>query len=70
MEGSWCGSSSAREGSANLPTHDLHNLSFLDHDRGCRRDLDPFGLGGQISRGYRRPLPLPPRTNANDQLLS
>ena len=54
----------------NLPPHDLHDLGFLDHDRGRRRDLAPFGLGGQLSRGYRRPLPPPPRTNASDQLLS
>ena len=54
----------------NLPTRDLHDLGFLDHDRGHSRGLAQFGLGGQLSRGYRRPLPPPLRTNASDQLLS
>ena len=64
MEGSRCGSSSAREGPVNLPPHDLHGHDFLDHDRAL------LGLGGQLSRAYRRALPLPPRRSAGDQLLS
>ena len=54
----------------NLPPHDLHDLGFLDNDRGRRRDLAPFGFGGQLSHGYPRPLPPPARTNTSDQLLS
>ena len=68
MEGSWCGSSSAGEGPENLLPHGLHDHDFLDHDRDGRHA--PLGLGGQPSRGYRRPLPPPPRTNVGDQLLS
>ena len=70
MEGSWCGSSSASEGSVNLPPNDLHDLGFLDHNRGHRSDHAPLGLGKKLSRGYQRPLPPSPRTNPGDQHLS
>ena len=46
MEGSRCGSSSAREGLVNLPPRDLHGHDFLDHGRGRRCDRAPLGLGG------------------------
>ena len=70
MEGSRCGSSSVKEGSENLPPLDLHDLDFLDHDRGRCRYRALLGLGGQPSRGYQRPLPPPPRSDVSDQLLS
>ena len=54
----------------NLLPHDLHDLDFLDHDRGRRRDRAPLSLGEHLSRGYQRPLPPPPRTDASNQLLS
>ena len=57
-----------REGSANLPLRELHDLGF--HDRGRRRDRASLGLGGRLLRDYRTPLLPPPRTNASDQLLS
>ena len=53
-----------------LPPRDLHDLDFLDHDRGRRRDRAPLGLEGQLFRDYRRPLLPPKRRNASDQLLS
>ena len=54
----------------NLPPRDLHGHDFLDHDRGRCRDRAPLGLWGQLSRGYQRPLPPPPRMSVGDQLLS
>ena len=52
MGGSRYGSSSAREGSANLPLRDLCDLGF--HDRGRRRDRAQLDLEKQPSCGDRK----------------